>query len=140
MAKRICLKDFIEVDGVAISSFCRSVEFNSEHETVDASGFNATGLDETLDGKTVQTVTLEVFDSYGTGEIFQTLYPLHRNKDIATFKWRADQTLAVSATNPQLTGNIKVSTWAQSSTRGEVGTWPVTLNTADATGLVFSNT
>ena len=44
--KRVALYDYIAVDGVALSSFARSVQFSSTDEQVDVSGFNATGVDE----------------------------------------------------------------------------------------------
>ena len=65
MAKRIALKDHIHVDAVDLSNFARSVEFSSEHERVDVSGFNATGANEYLAGQTEQSVTVEFFGSYG---------------------------------------------------------------------------
>jgi hypothetical protein len=78
MSKRIALKDFIEVDGHDLSNFARSVSFSSEHEQVDVSGFNALGTDEFLAGKTTQSVTVEFFGSYGSGEVHDVLYHLHR--------------------------------------------------------------
>ena len=140
MGKRIALKDFIEVDGVNISNFCRAVEFTSEHEEVDVSGFNATGANESLAGQTVQSVTLEVYGSYASGEIHQTLYPIHRDRDIVAFAWRPDGSVAASATNPELNGNVQVLSWGAGATRGEAETFSITLTAADENGLVFTNT
>lgn len=140
MAKRIALKDYIAIDGHAISSFCRSVEFSSEHEQVDVSGFNATGANEFLAGQTVQSVTLEVFGSYGSGEIHDILYDIHRDRTVVSFSWYPDQTAAVSATNPELSGNVQVLSYSPGATRGEAEAFSVTLTAADDDGLVFSNT
>lgn len=140
MGKRIALKDYIAVDGHAISGFCRSIEFSSEHEQVDVSGFNATGANEFLAGQTVQSVTLEVFGSYGSGEIHDILYPIHRDRSIVAFQWYPDQTAAVSSTNPTLTGNVQILTYSPGATRGEAEAFSVTLSAADEDGLVFSNT
>jgi predicted secreted protein len=140
MAKRIALKDLIEVDGHDLSTFCRAVEFSSEHEEVDVSGFNSTGANERLAGQTVQSVTCEFFGSYGAGEVHDVLYDIHRDRSIVTFVWSPDQTAAVSATNPQLTGNVQVLTYSPGATRGEAEAFSVTLSAADSTGLVFSNT
>ena len=65
MAKRIALKDHITVDAVDLSNFARSVEFSSEHERVDVSGFTATGANEYLAGQTEQSISVEFFGSYG---------------------------------------------------------------------------
>lgn len=140
MAKRIALKDHISINGVDISSLCRSIEFQSEHQEVDVSGFNATGADEVLPGNTVQTVTLEVFGSYGSGEIHSTLYPIHRNRSAVPFEWRPDQTVGVSATNPQLEGNVTILTYNPGATRGDAEAFQVTLKAADSAGLFFTNT
>jgi predicted secreted protein len=140
MGKRIALKDFIEVDGHDLSTFARSVEFSSEHEQVDVSGFNATGANEFLAGQTVQAVTVEFFGSYGSGEVHDVLYDIHRDRSIVTFKWKPDQTAAASATNPQLGGNVQVLTYSPGATRGEADAFSVTMSAADSTGLVFANT
>ncbi len=140
MAKRIALKDFVEIDNTEISELCRAVSFSSEHEQVDLSGFNADGTDENLAGKTVQSVTLEVFGSYGTNEIHDVFYQRHRNRTTFAFKWRPDQTLPVSTTNPQLEGNVPALPYSPGVTRGEVETFEVLLTAADSAGLVFTNT
>jgi hypothetical protein len=140
MGKRIALKDLIEIDGNDLSNFCRSVEFSSEHDQVDVSGFNPTGANEFLAGQTVQSVTLEMFGAYGTGETHDVLYDIHRDRSIVNFRWRPDQTQPVSATNPQLTGNVQILTYGPGATRGEPDVFSVTLSAADAAGLVFVTT
>ena len=84
MAKRIALKDHILVDDQDLSQFARSVEFSSEHERVDVSGFTASGANEYLAGQTEQQVTIEFFGSYGTDEVHQTLGPCggHVRRDL----------------------------------------------------------
>jgi hypothetical protein len=140
MGKRVALKDYVAVDGHDISTLCRAVEFSSEHEQVDVSGFNSTGANEFLAGQTVQSVTLEVFGSYGTNEIHDILYPIHYARSTVAFAWRPDQTAAASATNPALTGNVQVLSYSPGATRGEAETFSVTLTAADANGLVFADT
>lgn len=140
MAKRIALFDFISVDGHDISNLCRSYSFTSEHEQVDVSGFSASGANESLAGQTVQSVELEVFGSYGTGEIYDILYPIHRDRSVVAFIHYPNQNLPVSSTNPQLSGNIQILTWAEGATRGEVEAFPVTLTAADEDGLTYSDT
>jgi hypothetical protein len=140
MPKRIALKDFVSVDDVELSNFARSVEFSSEHERIDVSGFNATGANEFLAGQTEQTVTVEFYGSYGTGEVHQTLYSVHADRSVVAFAWRPDQTAAVSVSNPQLEGNVQILTYSPGGTRGEADTFEVEFTAADATGLVFVTT
>jgi hypothetical protein len=101
------------------------------------SGFNATGTDEFLAGNTVQEVTVEFFGSYGTGEVHATLYPVHAARTIVAFNWRPDQTAAISATNPELRGNVQVLSYSPGATRGDVEAFSVTLTAADTSGLAF---
>jgi hypothetical protein len=137
VSKRIALKDHVTVDAVDLSNFCRSVEFSSEHDRVDVSGFSPTGNNEYLAGPTEQSVTCEFFGSYGTGEVHQTLYPIHRDREIVPFEWRPDQTAPVSVDNPQLEGNVQIYSYGPGGTRGDVDTFQVTLNAADDAGLAF---
>ena len=140
MPKRIALKDSVEVDSVDLSDFARSVAFTSEHERVDVSGFNPTGASEFLAGQTTQSVTVEFFGSYGTGEVHATLYPIHKDREIVPLAWRPDQTTPASATNPELRGNVQLLQYGPGGTRGEVDTFEATFITADAAGLVFETT
>jgi hypothetical protein len=140
MAKRIALKDSVMIDAVDLSNFARSVRFNSEHERVDVSGFNAAGSNEYLAGQTTQSVTVEFYGSYGTAEVHQTLYPIHKNRTIAAFKWRPDMTTPVSATNPELRGNVQALTYGPGATRGEADTYEVEFVAADAAGFSFVTT
>lgn len=140
MSKRVALKDFVEVDGVDLSNFARSVQYSSEHEQVDVSGFSATGADEFLAGKTTQSVTVEFYGSYGTGEVHQTLFNLHKNRSTFDFVWRPDQTAVVSATNPELRGVVQCLTYGPGATRGDADTFSVTFTAADEDGLWFYST
>lgn len=140
MAKRVALKDHVMVDSVDLSNFARSVRFSSEHEQVDVSGFSATGANEYLAGATTQSVTVEFYGAYGATETHATLYPIHRDREIVPFEWKPDQTAVVSATNPQLEGNVQVFSYGPGATRGEVDTYEVTFMAVDAAGLAFTTT
>lgn len=137
MSKRIALKDSVEVDSVDLSTFSRSVQLSSEHARVDVSGFNPTGSDEFLAGSTTQSVTVEFYGSYGTGEVHQTLYPIHAGREIVAFAWRPDQTAPAGPTNPSLEGNVQLLTYSPSATRGDAETFSVEFTAADAAGLAY---
>lgn len=140
MAKRIALKDSVMVDTVDLSNLARAVTFSSEHSQEDVSGFSATGVNEYLAGPTTQTLTVTFYGSYGTGEVHQTLYPLHKNRTICAVKWRPDSTSPVSVTNPELRGNALVFTYAPGATRGDVDSYDVVFTAVDAAGLAFFTT
>jgi predicted secreted protein len=137
MPKRVALKDHVMVDTADLSNFARAVTFNSEHDRVDVSGFNATGASEYLAGLTTQSVTVEFFGSYGTGEVHQTLYPIHQGRTIVPFEWRPDQTQVVGPTNPSLEGNVQVLTYSPAATRGDAEAYSVEFTAADSAGLAF---
>lgn len=140
MAKRIALKDSVEVDSVDLSNLARSVTFSSEHERVDVSGFSATGSNEWLAGQTTQSVSVEFYGAYGTGETHQTLYPIHKDREIVLFQWRPDQTTAVGVTNPELRGNVQILTYSPAATRGDAEAYTVEFTSADEAGLEFFTT
>ena len=140
MPKRVALKDSVMVDTTDLSNFARAVTFNSEHDRVDVSGFNATGASEYLAGLTTQSVTVEFYDSYGTGEVHQTLYPLHKNRTICAFKWRPDLSAVVGVTNPELRGNVQVLSYNPGVTRGDAETFEVEFTAADSAGLSYFTT
>lgn len=140
MPKRVALKDMVKVDTNDLSNMARSVRFSSEHEQVDVSGFSATGANEYIAGPTTQSVTVEFYGAYGTGETHQILYPLHKNRTVCAFAWRPDQTAAVGVANPELRGNVQVYTYGPGAARGETDTYEVTFHTTDAAGLQFFTT
>jgi hypothetical protein len=140
MAKRVALKDRIEVDGTELGNFARAVSYSSEHQQVDVSGFNDTGADEFLAGNTVQSVTVTFYGSYGSSEVHQTLFNLHKNRTVFDFKWRIDRTANVSATNPELQGSVQLLTYSPGVTRGDADTFDAVFTAADSNGLWFVST
>src|SRR5690349_7409209 len=135
--KHICLTDYIELDNVGFtSSQIRSVEITSEDEQVDAGGFNAAGVTEYLPGQRTRQVTLEVYDdNAATNGVMATLYPLHRDKSEFYFRWRKDGNASASSSNPEWRGLVKMYSWSESATFGEVGVTPVTLISSATGGL-----
>ena len=140
MPKRVALKDHVTVDSVDLSNFARAVTFTSEHDRVDVSGFNPTGASEYLAGITTQSVSVEFYGSYGSGEVHQTLYPIHKDREVVAFEWRPDQTNPVSATNPSLEGNVQILTYSPAATRGDAEAFTVEFTAADEAGLAFTTT
>jgi hypothetical protein len=141
MGKRIALTDFVEVDGVDVSNLVRQVTFESTDDQVDVSGFNPAGSSEFLAGTRTRQVTLEVFGSRAANEIHQVLFPIHDGRLTASFRWRADSNLPVSATNEELRGNVKILTYGEGGTRGDAETATITLIEASAASpLTFYST
>ncbi len=137
MAKSTALKDRVLIDNVDLSTFAHGVTPASEHERVDVSGFNATGADEFLAGRTEQSVDVDFWIGYAAGESFQVLWNLHTNRTVFDFKWRPDQTLAVSATNPELRGSVQILTFSPAAARGEARDMTATFTAASSAGLQY---
>jgi hypothetical protein len=138
--KRVALTDFIEADGVDISKWCNGVTFASEDDQVDASGFNPDGSDDIIAGKRAKSVTLGIIQSRQAAGIRQVLYPLHRDRSVVAFVWRADSNAGVGPTNPELRGNVTLPTWGEGATRGELETASLTLNSSATNPLEFYET
>lgn len=141
MAKRIPFYDFVEVDGVDLSNFARQVTYESTDEQVDVSGFNPTGASEFLQGTRARQVTVEFFIGRGAGEVHQILYPLHDARTEFDFAWRPDVNSAVSATNEELRGTVRLLNYSEGGTRGEAEVQTFTFIASDATDpLTFYST
>jgi hypothetical protein len=123
--KRIALNDYVEVDGVDLSTFFHRIGFTSDDEQIDVSGFNATGSDEILPGKRTLSVEADVWVSDASNESKQVLYPLHRDRTVFNFAWKKSRS-SVSATNPELRGSVRLPTWTEGATRGEGETTALT--------------
>lgn len=133
--KDIALHDEIFVDGSDMSNAFRSFGFNSEHEQVDASGFNVSGADELLAGKTTQTLEGEAFY---TPESFAILYYLHANRTIFPITWQPDG--LVDSSRETYSGNVQLLTFNPNATRGDVRVMTCTFTAADEDAITASVT
>jgi hypothetical protein len=141
MAKRIALKDYIEVYNVDLSNFCRSINFTSTDERIDASGFNNNGYSEFLSGARVREVTCEFMNARGSNEVHQVLFQLHDSRAEFDFAWRADGSASVGATNEELRGTVILPDYNEGATRGELEVMTITFIEADAASpLTFYST
>jgi hypothetical protein len=137
MPKRIALQDKLTIDAVDLSDFSRSVATVSSHAQIDVSGFNPAGSNEYLAGATTQSVTVEFYGSYGTGEVHATLEPLHVNRTVTSFEWQPLGTVPVGPTAPALKGNVMIYDYGPGATRGAEDAFQVTFMPADAAGLAW---
>jgi hypothetical protein len=139
MPKRVALKDHVTINAVDLSNFARSVRYSSESEQVDVSGFNPAGSNEYIAGPMTQTLTVEFYGSYGTAEVHQTLYPIHKNRTVVPVAWRPDSAI-VGASNPELRGNAQLLSYGPGAERGSADTFEATFTQADAAGFDFFTT
>ena len=138
MAKRIALKDHVSVDAVDLSNFARSVEFSSEHERVDVSGFNATGANEYLAGQTEQSVTVEFYGATGPARCTRPSIRSTATARSSRSSGGPTRPPPSSATNPQLEGNVQLLTYnAGRDPRRSGNVRRSTFIAADADGLAY---
>lgn len=138
--KRVALYDYVECDGVELSKWCRGVTFTSTDDQIDASGFNATGSDDTLAGKRAQSVTLDIIMSRVSGGPHDVLAPLHFSRSEFDFVWRPDVNSAAGATNPELRGTVILPEYSEGATRGDLEVASLTLVGTSTSPLTFFET
>ena len=128
--KDIALHDEILIDGTDASNAFRTFGFSSEHTEEDVSGFSVTGFDETLAGKTAQSLSGEAFY---TPESYALLYPLHANRTVFAIQWQPDG--LVDPTRETYIGNVQLNTFNPEATRGSVRVMTCTFKAADENGI-----
>ena len=140
MPKRIALTDSVKIDTTDLSDFSRQVQFTSSDAQVDVSGFNPTGVNEYLSGPRTQSVTVDFYGSYGTGEVHQTLWPIYKARTTHAFAWRPDGATAVGVNNPELRANVKIYDYGPGAQRGSEDAFQVTFMAADSAGFDWHTT
>jgi hypothetical protein len=138
MPKRIALQDKLTIDSVDLSDFSRSVQTTLSHAQIDVSGFNPAGSNEYLAGATTESVTVEFYGSYGTGEVHATLYPIFSGRTTVPFEWQPVGTAPIGPTAPALKGNVQIYDYGPGATRGAEDAFQVTFMPADAAGLAWA--
>lgn len=133
--KEIALHDKITIDGTDFSNLVRSVETESEHEQVDASGFSVSGQDEFLAGSQTKSITFEVF---GGDESAPILIPIHEDRETVYVTWQPDGLL--DSSRETLVGNCLLVSYPVGSSRKEVRATPARFVPADEDGLHWINT
>src|SRR5688572_25015369 len=136
MAPSIALYAYVEIDGVTFNDGeIRSVDLQSEDEQVDASGFNSTGNDYTLQGARARSIAFEFFTDRSAGAMADVIYPLHRDRSTFEVVYKANQNDATSATNPEWRGDCILPNWNESAERGAVETTTLTFISQGDDGL-----
>lgn len=128
--KLVALSDRIEIDGTDVSNAFNEFGFTSEHTEVDASGFSASGTDETLPGNTQQGFTGTAFM---TEEFLALVSPLHFAKTVVEILWQPNGLVDSAATT--FYGNCTINTLSPTDTRGSVSTMAFTAKPADEDGI-----
>lgn len=129
---------YVEIDGHDMSNWFFNVDTPSTKEKIDVSGFNPAGAKSWLPGAKEDSVTLQGLQDFSASGLHDLLSDIYQNNSTVGIKIRPTSAV-VSATNPQLSGNVKLYEYdglsAAFSNRLEI---TVTFNPADAAGLVWA--
>lgn len=128
--KDIALHHRIEADGEDVSNAFRSFGQPSTKAVQDASGFSQSGADEQLTGAKTQTFEGEMFN---TPESFAIFKPLFDNGTVFEMVWQPEG--LVDPTREVYYGNVQMTAWGASVTRGDVEAFPVSFVAADENGI-----
>lgn len=139
MSKFILTDVYIEADGTDLSNWGFNIDTPSEKDAVDVSGFNPNNSKEELVGQRQDRIVAQFTQDFASGgphDIFSTAYYANNNVAIKIRPTSA----AASATNPELSGNVKIRTYngltGALNARAEV---TVEMLAADSDGLVWSD-
>lgn len=140
MAKFLLTDVFISVDGHDLSNYGFNIDTPSEKDEVDVSGFNPSNTKETLVGQRADRVVGQFTQDFASGGPHDVFWTIYQNDTTVELIIRPTSS-AVSATNPELSGNVKIRTYNGLSgalnARAEIS---VEFVPADSTGLVWSDT
>src|SRR5690606_37711709 len=101
MAKFVLTEVTTEVDGVDLSEYINSVEVSMKYDDLDSTNFSGGGREHTH-GLRDDEIVLNVFQSFGVGEVDAVLWPLFLSKEEFTVTVKPTSG-AISATNPGYT-------------------------------------
>ena len=140
MGKFLLTDVFIQVDGHDMSNWGFNIDTPSEKDEVDVSGFNPTKTKESLVGQRADRIVAQFTQDFASGGPHDIFWSIYQNDSTVGIKIRPTSA-AVSATNPELAGNVKIRTYNGLSgalnARAEVS---VEFLPADTAGLVWSDT
>lgn len=110
MGKFLLTDVYIEIDGTNLSNYGFNIDTPSEKDEVDVSGFNPLNTKESLVGQRADSVVAQFTQDFAAGGPHDILWSIYQNNATVAIKIRP-KSAAVSATNPQLAGNVKLRTY-----------------------------
>lgn len=110
MSKFLLTDVYIEVDGHNLSNYGFNIDTPSEKEEVDVSGFNPNNTRESLVGQRADSVTAQFTQDFASGGPHDILWTIYQNDQTVEIVVRPTSD-AVSDSNPELRGNVKLRTY-----------------------------
>lgn len=139
MGKFLLTDVYVEIDGHDLSNNAFNIDTPSSRERVDVSGFNPAGSKEFLAGQKEDSVTVQFLQSFDASSVHDILNDIYQNQSSVYLRIRPTSA-AVSATNPELHGNVQLLEYnglsGELNARSEMS---VTFTPSDAAGIVWSD-
>lgn len=138
MSKFVLRNAYIAVNGTALSDHASSLTVEDSAEEIDFTSFSANGYKEFGQGLKDATITVDFFQDFASGSVYQSLQPFYQSGGTLTVAVRADAAAIVSATNPG--GTMIARLYSFSPLAGAVGaasTTSVAFRNAGTAGLTW---
>ena len=126
--------DKITIDGNDVSNSFKSMRRPSANAVLDATGFSATGNQETVPGANTQSFEGE---AYYTEELGAICEPIHANRSTCTITWQPDG--LVDPTREIYSGLCYINEFSPESEVGSVYTFPFLATPASAARITVNN-
>lgn len=128
--KDIARHDRITIDGTDVSNAFFEFGVANEDTEEDVSGFSESGNDETLPGGRAQRFTGQCFYTH---EFYALVWPLYRDREVVEITWQPNG--LVDPTREVWYGNVTVSQFSPTATRGTRRAMPFEARAADEDGI-----
>lgn len=138
MGKFVLRNAYIAINGTALSDHASSLTVEDSAEEIDFTSFSANGYREFGQGLKDATITVDFFQDYASGSVYQSLAGYYASGGTFTVAVRSDAAAAVSATNPGGTMIARLYSFSPlSGGVGEAATTSVAFRNAGTAGLTW---
>lgn len=116
MPSMVLLAEYVEINGVNLSAYCKKGELTTKVEEKDVTTYGSLGWKELKGGIKSGELGLEFLQDVAATKLDSIMWPLLGT--VVTFKVRADQAV-VGTSNPEYSGSVLINGW--NPIQGSVG-------------------
>lgn len=141
MSKFVLRSAAITINGTALSDHCSSITFEDKANEIDFTSFTANAYTEQGQGMRDATITATFFQDFAASSVHSILQPLYASGGTFAVKIWPDTTQAISATNPSVTMNARLYSYAGLQGKvGDAATFDAPMRNAGTAGPVWGTT
>ncbi|MGW0537809.1 hypothetical protein [Streptomyces sp. NPDC003032] len=108
MPKMVLLAEYVSLNGIELTEYCRKAEVSAEVEDKDVTTYASQGWKELLGGLKSGELGLEFLQDVAATKIDSIMWPLLGT--VVPFEVRLSQA-AVGTSNPKYTGSVLINGW-----------------------------